>query len=206
MRALPAEYRCDPSRDPPSRPARSWRVAARCRSRRTAAPARRRRSRTDAAPAVRPDSPSSGSSRTAPRRSGSASPSDPARRRESDRRTAPAESRGGRPPRSATKTGWLASPAVHLVQLLAPPAEQAQTLLLVADLVAQIVGPAAEGVDVVEILVQALGQQEADDVEILVVMGGQPARVGFGFRRRCSGPPWPPAIARSPLGASGITE
>ncbi len=71
------------------------------------------------------------------------------------------------------------APGVHLIQLLAPPGQQAQALLLVADLIAQVVGPAAEGVHVIEILVQALGQQKADDVEVLVVMGGQPARVSF---------------------------
>ena len=53
----------------------------------------------------------------------------------------------------------------------------------IADFVAQVVGPAAVGVDVVEILVQALGQQEADHVEVLVMVGGQPARVGCGLRR-----------------------
>ena len=75
---------------------------------------------------------------------------------------------------------------VHGVEFAAPPLQQAQAFAAIADLVAQIVGPAAVRVDVVEILVQALGQQEADDVEILVVMGGQPAgvgeRLGFGIR------------------------
>ena len=69
---------------------------------------------------------------------------------------------------------------------LAPPVEQAQALARVADLVAQIVRPAAERVDVVEILMQALRQQEADDVEVLVVMGGEPARIGAALLRACS--------------------
>ena len=73
---------------------------------------------------------------------------------------------------------------VHGVQFAAPPVEQAQALGRVADLVAQIVRPAAVGVHVVEILVQPLGQQEADHVKILVVMGGQPARVGARLLRR----------------------
>jgi hypothetical protein len=47
----------------------------------------------------------------------------------------------------------------------------------VADFVAEVVGPAAEGVDVVEILVEVFRQQEADDVEVLVVVGGEPAGV-----------------------------
>ena len=70
----------------------------------------------------------------------------------------------------------------------------------VADLVAQIVGPAAEGVDVVEILVQALGQQEADHVEIFVVMRGQPARVALGFGNGVDARPAPRERGRSPWG------
>ena len=63
---------------------------------------------------------------------------------------------------------------------------------MIADLVRQIVRPTAVGVDVVEILVQALGQQETHDVEILVVMRRQPARVGASLLRRvraCEAPP-----------------
>ncbi len=50
---------------------------------------------------------------------------------------------------------------VGVMQQASPPGEQSQAFLRVADLVAQVVGPAAECVDVVEILVQALGQQES---------------------------------------------
>jgi hypothetical protein len=50
----------------------------------------------------------------------------------------------------------------------------------VADLVAQIVGPAAKGVDVVKVLMEPLRQQGAGDVEILVVVAREPARVGLG--------------------------
>ena len=84
-------------------------------------------------------------------------------------------------PRSATNTGCVARPWYMASSSPRHQVEQAQAFGAVADLVAQIVGPAAIGVDVVEILVQALGQQEADHVEIFVVVGGQPARVGFGF-------------------------
>ena len=68
---------------------------------------------------------------------------------------------------------------------------------MIADLVAQIVGPAAERVDVVEILMQALGQQEADDVKIFVVVGGQPARVCSRFARASSVGSAPPAERRT---------
>jgi len=66
---------------------------------------------------------------------------------------------------------------VHPVQFLPPPCEQAQTLRGIADLVTQIVGPAAKRVDVIEILMQFLGKQEAYDVKIFVVMRREPACV-----------------------------
>src|SRR5580700_9035569 len=70
---------------------------------------------------------------------------------------------------------------IHGFQLFAPPGQQAQTFDRRAHFVAQIVGPAAIGVDIVEILMQALREQEADHLEVFVVMRGQPAGVGFGF-------------------------
>ena len=70
---------------------------------------------------------------------------------------------------------------IHPIQFVPPPFEQAQTFFRIADFVGQIVGPAAIGVDIVEILVQMFGQQETDDMEIFVVMGGEPAGVLFGF-------------------------
>ena len=85
---------------------------------------------------------------------------------------------------SAAKTGWVRSPRVHGVQFAAPPGEQAEAFGGIAHLVGQIVRPAAVRVHVVEILVETLGQQEADDVKILVVVGGQPARVGAAFLGR----------------------
>src|SRR5437764_1380762 len=71
----------------------------------------------------------------------------------------------------------LRAPRIHPLQLAPPPREQAQALLRVSDLIAQIVSPAAECINVVEILMQALGQQEADHVEIFIMAGNQPARV-----------------------------
>ena len=56
--------------------------------------------------------------------------------------------------------------------------------LYAADLVGQVVGPAAIGVDVIEVLPQAPGQQARGDVEVFVVMGGQPARVVLRFGHR----------------------
>ena len=73
---------------------------------------------------------------------------------------------------------------VHGLQLAAPPGEQTQAFGGVANFVAQIVRPAAERIHVIEILVQALRQQETDHMEIFVVMRGQPARILLGLFQR----------------------
>jgi len=65
--------------------------------------------------------------------------------------------------------------------LFAPPREQPQAFLLIADFVAEIVGPTAERVYVVKILVQPFGKQEADDVEVFVVVCSEPARIPERF-------------------------
>ena len=89
------------------------------------------------------------------------------------------------------KDGMMNPANSHRVQFAPPPGQQPQAFGGVADFVAQIVRPAAERIDVVEILVKPLGQQEGDDVKILVMAGCQPARVRFGlglvyFRSRAS--------------------
>jgi hypothetical protein len=50
------------------------------------------------------------------------------------------------------------APGIECVQFLAPPGQQPQALGTVADLIRQVVRPAAEAVDVVEILMQPLGE------------------------------------------------
>jgi hypothetical protein len=50
--------------------------------------------------------------------------------------------------------------------------EQFEGPLRIGDFVAEIVGPAAVGVDVVEMLVEFFGEKPGDYVEILVVVGG----------------------------------
>ena len=62
-----------------------------------------------------------------------------------------------------------------------PPCKQAQAFRRIADLVAEIIRPAAERIDVVEVLMQIFGQQEADDMKVFVMMGREPACVGFRF-------------------------
>src|SRR5467141_3956439 len=63
-----------------------------------------------------------------------------------------------------------------------PPAEQFERARRAGDFVAEIVGPAAIGIYVVEMLMEVLWQQPGHDVEIFVVMGGEPAGV---FLRGC---------------------
>jgi len=71
------------------------------------------------------------------------------------------------------------APAV--AQILFPGAEQLKRTRRIVDFVADIVRPAAVGVDVVEVLVQLARQQPRNDTEILVVVRGQPARVALRF-------------------------
>ncbi len=73
---------------------------------------------------------------------------------------------------------------IHAIQFAPPPLEQTQAFVHIADLVAQIVRPAAVRIHVVEILMQLFRQQETDDVKILVMMRRQPARILLGFPQR----------------------
>ena len=66
---------------------------------------------------------------------------------------------------------------IAVAQMRFPPVQQGQAPLRVARLVGQVVGPAAIGVDIVEMLPQAPGQQPTGDGEILVVPPGQPPAV-----------------------------
>jgi hypothetical protein len=52
------------------------------------------------------------------------------------------------------------------------------------DFIAEVVGPAAIGVEIVEMLVQVFWKQPAGYVEIFVVMRGEPASVLLGRLRR----------------------
>jgi len=47
----------------------------------------------------------------------------------------------------------------------------------IGNFVAKIIGPAAVGVDIVKMLVQRFGDSPRYNIEIFVVMRGQPARV-----------------------------
>ena len=107
--------------------------------------------------------------------------------------------------RQRDEHGMLRLARVHRVEFPAPPREQAQALRRVADLVAEIVRPAAERIDVVEILMQMLGQQEADDVKVLVMGGGEPARVGERLRLASRSARAPQGTGRSVLGARYAT-
>ena len=68
-----------------------------------------------------------------------------------------------------------------------PPAEQFERACRVGDFVAEIVGPAAIGVYVVEMLMEVLRQQPGHNVEIFVVMRGEPAGVFLRGRGRAAG-------------------
>ena len=67
------------------------------------------------------------------------------------------------------------------VQFPAPQIQQRQGLLAIADLIAQVVGDAAVGIDAVEMGPQPWRQKPRGHVEIFVVRGGQPPAVGTGL-------------------------
>src|SRR5258708_9788919 len=65
--------------------------------------------------------------------------------------------------------------------------EQFERTVVIGNVVAKIIGPAAVGVDIVEMLVQLFGEQPRYNIEIFVVMRGQPACVFLRFFRRAAG-------------------
>src|SRR5260370_7141755 len=65
--------------------------------------------------------------------------------------------------------------------------EQFECAVGIGNFVAKIIGPAAVGVDIVKMLVQRFGEQPRYNIEIFVVMRGQPARVFLRFFRRAAG-------------------
>ena len=70
------------------------------------------------------------------------------------------------------------------VQLMFPPIEQLEGALRIGDFVAEIVGPAAIRIYVIEMLMQFFREQPGNHIEVFVVMRGEPARVVLrGFRR-----------------------
>ena len=71
---------------------------------------------------------------------------------------------------------------IHSPQAVAPPRQQLEAALAIAYLVSQVISPAAEAVDVVEVLVQAPRQKGAGHMKVLIVIAGQPAGVGKGRR------------------------
>ncbi len=76
---------------------------------------------------------------------------------------------------------------VTRVEFAFPPVEEFDGAIAVGNFVAEIVGPAAVGVDVIEMLVELLGEEPGDDVEIFVVMRGEPTGVFLGVVDRAAG-------------------
>ena len=102
------------------------------------------------------------------------------------------------------KHGMARLAGIALPQLGLPLVQQRQRLLLVADLVAQIVGDAAVGIDVVEVLVQMLGQKPRDDREIFVMRMASRAQYCCASTSEgaCSGMAYSGGSAFQPLAAA----
>ena len=80
---------------------------------------------------------------------------------------------------------------IQLFHSTTPPRKQLKAPRRVVELVAEVIGPAAERIDVKKVLLKLLRKQKAGDVEILVVMCRKPPGVGQRFikcPRRTVGP------------------
>ncbi len=80
--------------------------------------------------------------------------------------------------------GMRGPAVVTRIEFALPPIKKFEGALFLGNFVAEIVGPAAISIEIVEMLVQILGEQPGDDIEIFVVVSGEPARV---LLRRCRG-------------------
>ena len=74
-------------------------------------------------------------------------------------------------------------------QLIAPPAEQFQRAFPVTDFVSEVIRPSAEGIYIVEMLMQPLWQQPRYQREVFVVTSRQRSAISVGIfeRRRFAG-------------------
>ena len=75
---------------------------------------------------------------------------------------------------------------VASIQFALPPIKKLERAQGISDLVAQIVRPAAIGIDVVEMLMKSFGEQPGNDVEVFVMMRGEPSRVFLCGGRRAA--------------------
>ena len=70
------------------------------------------------------------------------------------------------------------------IKFLLPPIEQSQSALCVRDFIAKVIRPTTVGIKIVKVLVEFFWQQPACDVEVFVMIRGEPARVLLsGFDR-----------------------
>ena len=105
----------------------------------------------------------------------------PARTRRSGRGTARSGMSCRRTvPARAVKTAVLVLALVHAPRLAAELRREVRGLAAVAQLIAQVVGDAAEGVNVAEILPQMPRQEGGDDREVLVMAMGEAPRCRLG--------------------------
>lgn len=69
------------------------------------------------------------------------------------------------------------------VEFAFPPMEELESASGIFYFIAEVVRPSAISVDIIKMLVKAFWQEPGDDVEILVVMRGEPARISLRHRR-----------------------
>src|SRR5712664_870817 len=73
---------------------------------------------------------------------------------------------------------------VTAAQFLVPTVQQLERERGIGDFISEVVGPAAVCVQIVKMLMEALGKQPRGHIEILVMVRGEPTRVLFGVGNR----------------------
>ena len=76
---------------------------------------------------------------------------------------------------------------VASIEFALPPIEQLDSAHWVGNFIAEIVRPTAVSVDVVKVLVEFLGQKPGNNIEVFVVVGGEPACVFLRGGGRAAG-------------------
>jgi hypothetical protein len=77
-------------------------------------------------------------------------------------------------------------PFVAEVELAFPPGKQIECPSGSRDFIAEIVGPAAVGIDIVEMLMKIFREEPGDNLEVFVVMRGEPVGVALGGFERAA--------------------
>ena len=110
------------------------------------------------------------------------------------------------------KHGMPGGTGVAISQFAPPPVQEFQRSFGSLDFIPQIIRPAAEGIDAVEVLMKLFGKQPGDDGEVFVVDFGELGAVGLGLGERdregrnCLRPPFSQSLFKLSIQRSFSSE